>query len=405
MRVLLVSRNYFPANIYGGAQVSVAQMAKGLQELGHEVAVLNVDSFAHTGMHEETSVFEYRLKLRNLYTQGQQSVPKRLAWHVIDRLGTAMMGDYRRVFDDFRPDIVNTHVMAGIGTSLWRVATEKGVPIVHRVSDYYLLCLNSGHRKGDENCQGVCGSCRILALSQSRRYTPLVNHVIFVSEKIHSIYDEASVWPQQTPHTVIHGAYRPAKPLPARPDLIDGNCLSLGFFGRLSPEKGLSEILSTLREMPNRNWKLLVGGDGPADFVNALKAQAADLPIEFVGRQSPDDFYAKVDALIVSSLWDEPSGRVAFESGIHGTIPIVSNRGGLPEMVAFGERGLVFDPVQPETLREAILRTMADASFREQVRRRWEIDKNTYEPINVAKQTLGIYEGVLEQQLYRRAVA
>jgi len=397
MRVLLVSKNYFPANVHGGAQVSVSQMAKGLQELGHDVAVLNVDDHDHRGTHGQTGVPEFRLKLRNLYTQGRQPAAKRIAWHLIDRLGSAMTGEYRRVLDEFQPDIINTHVMAGIGTGIWQVAAAAGVPVVHRVSDYYLLCLNSAHRKGNANCEGVCMSCKILALTQSRQATPLVRHVIYVSQKIRSIYEDAGVFPATTPSTIIHGAYRPKLPVPLRTDLLESGRVTIGFFGRLSPEKGLAEMLAILRGLPAGSWKLRVGGDGEPGFVAHLKDLAAGLPVEFLGRQSPDDFYATVDTLIVSSLWDEPSGRVAFESGIHGLIPIVAARGGLPEMVGFGERGLIFDPDRPETLQDALLTVIEDAAFRKRVRDRWAIDKNEYEPATVAKRTLAIYEGLLEK--------
>jgi glycosyltransferase involved in cell wall biosynthesis len=398
MRVLLVSRNYFPPKVHGGAQVSVMQLGQGLRRLGHEVAILNVDDHEHFGIHEATELPEYRLKLRNVYLRGEQSAPKRIAWHLIDRLGNRMEGEYRRVLADFRPDIINTHVMAGIGTGIWRVASDMRVPIVHRVSDYYLLCLNSGHRKNGENCASVCGSCRALALAPSRRHTSLVNHVIFVSQKIRSIYEAANVFPGHMPNTIIHGAYRPKQAIPARLDRVDQDCLTIGFFGRISPEKGLEELIAMLRTLPADGWRLMVGGDGNPAYVAKLRKMAADLPITFLGVQTPDAFYAIVDTLIVSSLWDEPSGRVAFESGIHGVIPIVASRGGLPEMVGFGTRGLVFDPDDPATLLSAIAQVRDDKALRERIRERWVQDTHEYDPDFVAGRTLEIYERLLRDK-------
>ncbi len=399
IRILLVSRNYFPTAVHGGAQVSVAQLAQGLQSLGHTVAVLNVDDHAHLGIHAVTGIREYRLRLRNLYLRGDHPAPTRLAWHAIDRLGDRMAADYRAVLHDFRPDVINTHVMAGIGTTIWHVAAACGVPVVHRVSDYYLMCLNSGHRKGGRNCSGVCGSCRVLALAPARRRTALVRHVIYVSEKIRSIYDANAIFPRAVPTTILTGAYRPAQAVAPRPDLLEPGHLTIGFFGRLSPEKGLEQLLPMLRTLPAGSWRLRVGGDGKPDYVNKLRELAQSLPIDFLGVQAPDDFYATIDALVVSSLWDEPSGRVAFESGIHGVIPIVAARGGLPEMVAHGERGLVFDPDAPATLLAAIARVREDRSLREQVRARWLIDRHDYDPGVVAERTLAIYERLVGARL------
>lgn len=377
----------------------MAQLAQGLRARGHTVAVLNLDDRAHHGTHAATGVPEYRLRLRNLYLRGDHPAPRRVAWHMIDRFGDRMAADYRAVLGDFRPDVINTHVMAGIGTTIWRVAAAFGVPVVHRVSDYYLMCLNSGHRRAGRNCAGVCVSCRLLALAPARRRTASVAHVVYVSETIRSIHDAYHVFPRDVPATVLAGAYRPARAVPHRPDLIEPSRLTIGFLGRISPEKGLDTLLRTLRLLPAGGWRLRVGGEGRADYMNELRELARELPVDFVGVQAPDDFYATVDALVVPSLWDEPSGRVAFESGIHGVIPIVAARGGLPEMVAHGERGLVFDPDAPATLLAALARVRGEGALRAQVRARWLADRGDFDPDVVAGRTLAIYEQLVGTRL------
>ena len=101
----------------------------------------------------------------------------------------------------------------------------------------------------------------------------------------------------------------------------------------------------------------------------------------------------------VPSLWDEPSGRVAFEAGIHGAIPIVSARGGLPEMVGQGTRGLIVEPAEPETIRAAVARVRDDAALRRAIRARWAVDRRDYDPDTVAARTLAIYEKVVGARL------
>lgn len=49
------------------------------------------------------------------------------------------------------------------------------------------------------------------------------------------------------------------------------------------------------------------------------------------GVPKPAEIYAPTRALLVPSVWAEPSGRVAAEALINGIPPIVSDRGGLPE--------------------------------------------------------------------------
>ncbi|MBN8644049.1 MAG: glycosyltransferase [Planctomycetes bacterium] len=57
------------------------------------------------------------------------------------------------------------------------------------------------------------------------------------------------------------------------------------------------------------------------------------------GVSEPRHIFAATRVLLVPSVWDEPSGRVAGEAMINGVPPIVSDRGGLPETV--GTRGFV----------------------------------------------------------------
>ncbi len=49
------------------------------------------------------------------------------------------------------------------------------------------------------------------------------------------------------------------------------------------------------------------------------------------GVPKPRDYFAVTRALLVPSVWEEPSGRVASEALVNGVPPIVSDRGGLPE--------------------------------------------------------------------------
>ena len=46
----------------------------------------------------------------------------------------------------------------------------------------------------------------------------------------------------------------------------------------------------------------------------------------------PREIYAATRVLLVPSLWNEPAGRVAAEALFNGIPPLVSDRGGLPEI-------------------------------------------------------------------------
>ena len=51
-----------------------------------------------------------------------------------------------------------------------------------------------------------------------------------------------------------------------------------------------------------------------------------------------------MDVRVVPSSWNETYGRVIDEAFLHHRTVIVSKRGGMPERVADGKNGFVFDP-------------------------------------------------------------
>ncbi len=396
MRVFLISRNYFPAGVVGGAQASVKFLAQELQLKGHDVAVLSIDDHPHTGIHEESGIMEYRIKNPNPYTKAGAGAAEKALWHSKDRFLSQSYNEYKKVFMDFKPDVINTNVMAGIGVGIWNVAHKMNIPIIHTIHDYYLTCIKSSMRSGNVNCADICFSCRLAALNTSMKPSRYVGDVIYVSRHMKTAHEKAGLFSPKTRAHIIHGSY-PLDNIPHREKAAPntGHPITLGFFGRISPEKGVEELLKALKKLPSDSWTLRIGGSGEAGYVEKVKKIAAGMPVEFLGFQTPNEFYSSVDAVIIYSLWNDPAPRVAYEAGCHGVIPIVTNRGGLPELVADGERGYVFDPESPDSLFAAIKDLVGHPEKVAQMKKKWDQAKEIFAPETVAEQTLAIYRAAV----------
>lgn len=398
MRILLVSRNFFPVGAVGGAQVSMLYLANQLVKEGHDVAVLSVDDKDTSSGPGKDDLYEYRLRLKNLYARGKAPAWKRIIWHSIDRFGRFMDSEYVRVIKEFRPDVINTNVMASTGLGIWRAAKLCDVPIVHTVHDYYLICLKSGMRQGNENCVSACTVCRMTALEPARAISRHVAEVIYVSGHMQTAHENAGLFGPATGTSIIHGAYlRDGEP-EARAGFVDPGTLTIGYFGRITADKGIGDLIRALSTQMKSPWKLLVGGDGERGYVDKLKELARDFPIEFLGVCKPNDFYSRVDVVVVSSLWNDPAPRVVYEAGMHGVVPVVSSRGGLPELVKFGERGMIFDPENPSMLCERLEEIAQNPELLVQFQHRWQDAMAIFEPESVAAETLKIYERAIRSQ-------
>ena len=122
------------------------------------------------------------------------------------------------------------------------------------------------------------------------------------------------------------------------------------YVGRLSPEKGVRELLEATRGL-----NLVVAGDGPLrDLVPGAR---------LVSRGERDRLYGRA-AVVVCPSRREGFGLVCAEAMAHGKPVVASAVGGLRDLVVHGETGLLVPPRDPGALRGAIDRLLADRELR-----------------------------------------
>ena len=134
--------------------------------------------------------------------------------------------------------------------------------------------------------------------------------------------------------------------------------------GRLIPIKGHLVLLRALslarRRVPGIT--LDIAGRGPLE--QALKAYAAELgltdAVRFLGFVSPVQRALERSAIVVVPSLGEGFGMVALEAMERARPVIASAVGGLPEIVAGGETGLVVPPTDADALAEAIVTLAGD---------------------------------------------
>jgi glycosyltransferase involved in cell wall biosynthesis len=129
--------------------------------------------------------------------------------------------------------------------------------------------------------------------------------------------------------------------------------------GRLIPIKGHLVLLRALAQARTRvpGVTLHVAGRGPLE--PALKAYARELGLDdavrFLGFVSPVERAFEDAAIVVVPSLGEGFGMVALEAMERGRPVIASAVGGLPEIVADGETGLVVPSGDAEALAEAMV--------------------------------------------------
>lgn len=136
--------------------------------------------------------------------------------------------------------------------------------------------------------------------------------------------------------------------------------------GRLATEKGLDQLAPALSQLPP-DCHLSIVGRGPAEA--ELRAAFAGLPVTFLGPLYGDDLahaYASADIFTLPSR-TETLGLVALEAMASGLPVVAARAGGVPDLVADGQTGLLCAPEDPESLTHALAALAADGDLRERM--------------------------------------
>ena len=133
--------------------------------------------------------------------------------------------------------------------------------------------------------------------------------------------------------------------------------------------KGLEYLVtaSDLLAQKGLDFELLfVGKDGQGELAQGVARAASRDRIKLTGPiPEPWGIMKTFDCLVVPSL-QEAMGRVTLEAMACGVPLVVTDVGGLPEVVEDGKNGLVVPSKNPQRLAEAIATLLGDESLRKQ---------------------------------------
>jgi glycosyltransferase involved in cell wall biosynthesis len=342
VKLLFINTLYAPYAV-GGAERVVQSLAEGMTEAGHEAVVVATAPGKGTSAAWVNGTKVYYVGLRNLYWpfgERKNSTALKPLWHALDTHQFWMASAVDWILDTERPDLVHTQNLAGFSTLVWRSVKKRGLPLVHTLHDYYLLCPKATMFRANQNCRRPCIRCSPYALPR-RHGSNLVDEVTGVSNFILERHLAHHYFHATPSRKVIYNPYRTniasawsgTQSLPVR----------FGYLGRLHPTKGLEVLLDSVRRLPHGTWHLKIGGKGLAEYESHLRFKYEAPTIEFLGYVETDLFFETIDVLVVPSVWHEPSGRVISESHAHGVPVIGSRTGGIPELVENERTGLIFD--------------------------------------------------------------
>ena len=151
--------------------------------------------------------------------------------------------------------------------------------------------------------------------------------------------------------------------------LKDKSGYIVSYIGQLISEKGVLVFLDAAKILLRKHKDIVfpIVGSGPQ--MNLLQDSAKELGMEqnilFLGnRDDVEVILGASDILVCPSVWDEAFGLVIAEAMASGVPVVASNVGGIPEVIANFETGILVSPNNSKELAKTIDELLVDEKTR-----------------------------------------
>jgi glycosyltransferase involved in cell wall biosynthesis len=292
---------------------------------------------------------------------------------------------------EVRPEVVNLSNVL-LSAMVHEVKRRTGAPFLCTLQgdDIFLEALPEPYRAQAlelvrEHCRAVDGF-----ISTSVYYADFMAEYLGIPrERIHVVYPGLNL--------NGHGGPRPS---------ANGAPLTIGYFARICPEKGLhvlAEAFRLLRDTPGTPpCRLRVSGwlgENHRPYLDGIRHLIGEwgLAEVFEHVESPDHaskvrFLQSLDVLSVPTTYREPKGLYVLEALANGVPAVQPRHGSFPELIDATGGGLLVNPVDPEDLARGLGQLLADPAHREKLARAGkEAVHQRFHADRMAGETVAVY--------------
>ncbi len=405
MKVLLVNKFHYKK---GGSETYYFSLGDLLEKTGHQVLWFSMKDERNLPCAQS----EYFVDHVDFNASGGPAKTADAALHLLYSFEAGRK--FARLLDDEKPDIVHLNIFQSqLTAAVVDEAYKRRIPIVYTAHDLKSVCPNylmMHHGTTCEKClDGHYWHCFANSCMKASRAKSLlasmeayvyklkktyrkIDHVITPSGFYKEKLDTADVFRCPIEHV--------------RNFLPAGTAYEAGgrgsyflYFGRLSVEKGIRTLIEAFSKA-NVGEKLYIAGSGPEEeqLRSMVKSLGMEKRILFLGFKSGAELKETVaNALCVClpSEWYENGPYSILEAQALGRPSIVSDQGGLPELVENGRTGYITKAGNVLDLTEKI-REMSNS----QMDTAYISDKaaRTYSADLYAEYIIGLYEKLIRQR-------
>lgn len=336
MKILQLTVHYSP-NV-GGVETHLTDLVSGLLKKGHSVFVLTYRPLVSNAPYQRLEKVGNYTVVRIPWIRGLFYTFKGVFQFLYTLPGLFLVTPLSILL--YNPDVIHAHgIVAGFIGVYWGKAFGKRVVIsTHSLYEFPQKGVYRNFATGIFKRADV-------VLTLSKQSAKEIENLGIRKEKIKVF----TYWVDLTKFTILNSKFKMKEKVRWRGKFV------VFFVGRLVPEKGLPELLDSVKTW-NENICLVIAGAGPMEKAVEERAKQ-NKNIIFLGNADQEklpEYYNAADLVIVPSTHEEGFGRVILESLACGTPVIGSNRGAIPEAMDNSVGELI--DVTPNSIRKVVER-------------------------------------------------
>ncbi len=358
MKILMINKFFF---VKGGAERYFFEISDILRQHGHEII-----PFAMKHPQNEPSEYE-KYFVEYIEYQGN-SVPGKIinSLSVLGRMIYFRQAQKKieQIILNEKPDIAHLHMIEHqLSPSILVTLKKYNIPVIQTVHQYKLVCPN--YRLYNMRTSQICekclqSHCLYPVIERCHMDSVLAGGMIGLESQIHrltKIYTkhidlfhvpsrfmgskliEGGVPKEKIKHLFYTLDFKQFKPHFQHKNYFL-------YYGRLAREKGILTLLKAVRQLNNLDIAFYIVGDGPERLSLKKYVEENHLSqVHLTGYMGGDELKRMIDnctAVVVPSEWYDNSPLVIYEALAKGKPVVVSQMGGMPELVQPGINGYTF---------------------------------------------------------------
>lgn len=339
MRVTILHNYYQQA---GGEDQVFANESNLLENHGHEV-------------------YRYTMHNDRIQNMNRLLLTKNTIWN------NHTYRELRSLFRQKNTQIAHFHnTFPLISPAAYYAAKDEGVAVVQTLHNYRLLCPNAAFFRDDNICEeclgktvpwpGIVHAC----YRNSRAATAVITATLSFHRALATWQKMVDVYIALTEFAKLKfiAGGLPANKIIVKPNFVNpdpGEGNQSGeyalFVGRLTPEKGISTLISAWEKLQGK-IPLKIAGDGPLSHIVAQATQKIP-QVEWLGRIPLPQVYSlmkEATFLVFPSEWYEGLPCTIIEAFATGTPVIAANIGAAQSLVEPDRTGWLYTPGNPADL-------------------------------------------------------